>query len=319
MRSGYVRLERASTVVLVDAGPPPPMELAGAACAGCLSFELSSGGELVLVNGGVPGEIEASRRTVARATSSHNTLCLGEQSSAKLVRDARLEREIGGPPLRHPDPSRAPCARPMAASSSRPPTTAMSRAGASCTRGTLKLDAAGSRLEGSDRLGARQRPAALFLGRAVCRSTSICIRMPRRASGPRRRPRIWCSQNGEQWRLTATGAAVSIEEGLYFADAAGACPAQQVVLRARCYGASEVSWVIERTRAADPAGARAAERRRASSSGWRRRAPASRTRTRGPRRRDRLRRERSPDRAAHLFRRKSVLSGSLVWSKTHVP
>ncbi len=63
-------------------------------------------------------------------------------------------------------------------------------------------------------------------------------------------------QNGEEWRLTATGAAVSIEEGLYYADAAGACPAQQVVLRARCYGASEVSWVIERTRAADPASAR---------------------------------------------------------------
>ena len=67
------------------------------------SFELSSGSELVLVNGGVPGEIEASRRIVARATPNHNTLCLGEQSSAKLVRDARLEREIGAPPLRHPD------------------------------------------------------------------------------------------------------------------------------------------------------------------------------------------------------------------------
>src|SRR5207249_2886692 len=76
VRCGYVRLERAATVVLADAGRPPPMELAGAACAGCLAFELSSGRELVLVNGGVPGEIEASRRIVARATPNHNTLCL---------------------------------------------------------------------------------------------------------------------------------------------------------------------------------------------------------------------------------------------------
>src|SRR5262249_7677878 len=46
-RSGYVRLERGSTVVLGDAGPPPPMVLAGAACAGCRPFELSSGSELL--------------------------------------------------------------------------------------------------------------------------------------------------------------------------------------------------------------------------------------------------------------------------------
>ena len=79
------------------------MELAGAACAGCLSFELSSGAELVLVNGGVPGESRPAGAPLRAPPPSHNTLCLGEQSSAKLVRDARLEREIGGPPLRHPD------------------------------------------------------------------------------------------------------------------------------------------------------------------------------------------------------------------------
>src|SRR4029078_7312217 len=61
--------------------------------------------------------------------------------------------------------------------------------------------------------------------------------------------------NGEHWRLSATGAAVSVEDGIYFADAAGACAAQQVVLRSRCHGESEVSWVIERTRMADPKGA----------------------------------------------------------------
>ena len=33
----------ARRVVIVDAGAPPPLELAGAACAGCLSFEMSIG------------------------------------------------------------------------------------------------------------------------------------------------------------------------------------------------------------------------------------------------------------------------------------
>ena len=36
--SGYVRLEREKSVVLVDTGCPPPLAIAGEAQAGCLSF-----------------------------------------------------------------------------------------------------------------------------------------------------------------------------------------------------------------------------------------------------------------------------------------
>jgi uncharacterized heparinase superfamily protein len=254
LRSGYGRLERASTVVLVDAGTPPPMELAGAACAGCLSVELSSGAELVFVNGGLPGEIEAGRRTVARATSNHNTLCLGEQSSAKLVRDARLEREIGGPPLRHPDT--VTCAVRQADGGMELEASHdgyVGRWGLVHTR-HLKLDAAGARLEGVDRLA----PAKGLVRFSWDVPFAVHFHLHPDAQarvGPSPETADLVLQNGEEWRLTATGAAVSIEEGLYYADAAGACPAQQVVLRARCYGASEVSWLIERTRAADPASA----------------------------------------------------------------
>src|SRR2546423_4672508 len=83
VRCGYVRPERAATVVLADAGPPPPMELAGAACAGCLAFELSSGSELVLVNGGGPGGSEGGRRLGARAPPDPNTPRLRAQASAQ--------------------------------------------------------------------------------------------------------------------------------------------------------------------------------------------------------------------------------------------
>ena len=251
VRCGYVRLERAATVVLADAGPPPPMELAGAACAGCLAFELSSGSELVLVNGGVPGEIEASRRIVARATPNHNTLCLGEQSSAKLVRDARLEREIGAPPLRHPD--HVTCAVREADGAIELEASHdgyVGRWGLVHTR-ALKLDAAGSRLEGCDRLG----PAKGLLRFSWDVPFSIHFHLHPDAEalvGPSPEAVELVLENGEHWRLSATGAAVSIEEGLYFADAAGARAAQQVVLRARCHGELEVSWVIERTRMADP-------------------------------------------------------------------
>jgi uncharacterized heparinase superfamily protein len=258
-RSGYVRMERAATVVLIDAGAPPPMELAGAACAGCLAFEMSSGAELMLVNGGVPGEIDAGRRTVARATANHNTLCLGEQSSAKLVRDARLEREIGAPPLRHPD--HVTCAVREAEGGIGLEASHDGYVGrwGLVHKRALRLDAAGSRLEGSDRLGPAKGP--LRFSWDVPFSIHFHLHPDAEAHvGPSPETAELVLPNGEEWRLTATGAAVSIEEGLYFADAAGACPAQQVVLRARCYGEAEVSWVIERTRAADPADASARRR-----------------------------------------------------------
>ena len=67
--------------------------------------------------------------------------------------------------------------------------------------------------------------------------------------------------SGETWRLQAKGATLSIEDSTYFADAAGTRPAQQVVLRAQCYGASEVSWVIERVGVAHAAENPSAEAR----------------------------------------------------------
>jgi len=259
-RSGYVRLERGSTIVLVDAGPPPPLVLAGAACAGCLSFELSSGSELVLVNGGVPGEIDAGRRSLARATANHNTLCLGDQSSAKLVRDAHLERDIGAPPLRHPD--HVTCV--LQEADGAPGLEAshdgyVGRWGLLHTR-TLKLDSAGSRLAGVDRLGAAKGVVRFSW------DVPFSIHFHLHPSvGVRLAPSAEAAElvldSGETWRLRATGAVLSIEDSLFFADAAGARPAQQVVLRARCYGASEVSWVIDRIQMAHAAQAPSAEAR----------------------------------------------------------
>jgi uncharacterized heparinase superfamily protein len=259
-RSGYVRLERGSTIVLVDAGPPPPMKLAGAACAGCLSFELSSGSELLFVNGGAPGEIDAGSRSLARATPSHNTLCLGEQSSAKLVRGTHLERDIGAPPLRHPD--HVTCALQEADGAIGLEASHdgyVGRWGLLHTR-TLKLGGGGSRLEGVDRLGS---------AKGVVRFSwdvpfSIHFHLHPRADArlaPSAEAAELVLDSGETWRLRAKGAALSIEDSIYFADAAGARPAQQVVLRAQCYGAAEVSWVIERIQMADAAQAASAEAR----------------------------------------------------------
>ena len=59
--------------------------------------------------------------------------------------------------------------------------------------------------------------------------------------------------NGEHWRLSASGAAISLEESLFMAHPAGSRPTEQIVLRGVCGGSCEVTWVVERTDRAEPA------------------------------------------------------------------
>ena len=101
--SGYLRIARGATVIVMDAGAPPDLELAGSACAGSLSFEMSTGSDLLFVNAGRPTAPDAHARALARATVSHNTLCLNDQSSSTLIRNPKLEQAIGAVPIRHPD------------------------------------------------------------------------------------------------------------------------------------------------------------------------------------------------------------------------
>lgn len=241
--SGYVRLERGGTAVVVDAGPAPPLELAADACAGCLSFELSSGAEPLLVNGGRPAAAHARAAAAARGTASHNTLVLGGQSSAELVRNGVIERRIGAPPIRHP-------ARVVARLSEGDGGLILQathdgyagRFGLVHAR-TLALSADGASLDGEDALqGARGEvrfawdvPLAIHfhlhpLAGARHRDGGAELQLP----------------SGERWRLAAEGAALSIEESMHWADIVAPRQAQQVVLRAACSGAVSVRWRLER-------------------------------------------------------------------------
>jgi uncharacterized heparinase superfamily protein len=243
--SGYVRLAREGTIVIVDVGAPPPLEVAGAACAGCLSFELSTGSELLLVNAGGASRAARNMRAVARATASHNTLCLGEQSSSKLIRNARLEREVGGAPLRHPDSVSA-----RVRSSDRGIELEAShdgylqRFGVLHTR-VLTLSRDGATLKGLDRLAGAREPQRFSWD--VPFAIHFHLHPDAEAhAGKSLHTAELLAGNGEHWRLTCAGAQVSIEQSVYFADPSGPRTRQQVVLRGVCGGASEVSWTLER-------------------------------------------------------------------------
>jgi uncharacterized heparinase superfamily protein len=260
--SGYLRIERGPVVIAMDAGTPPHLEVAGSACAGALSFEMSTGGDLLLVNAGRPAAPEAHVRALSRSTASHNTLCLNEQSSSTLVRNAKLEQAIGAVPIRHPDVVKCMVHEDETGIDLEASHDGyLPRFSLIHTR-KLRLDATGTRLDGLDLLSAAK--GVLRLAWDLPFAIHFHLH-PEAEAGIGQTPDVaeLALDTGELWRLSATGAALSIEDGTYFADIAGPRPAQCIVLRGVCAGATEVGWRLERVRQGRVLDARTRQRIRA--------------------------------------------------------
>jgi uncharacterized heparinase superfamily protein len=81
--SGFQRLQAGRSVVIVDAGAPPPPGYDRHAHAGILSFELSAGRERLIVNCGAQAN-HPGWRWVQRSTAAHSTAVLGNTNSSQL-------------------------------------------------------------------------------------------------------------------------------------------------------------------------------------------------------------------------------------------
>lgn len=243
--SGYERTELGETILIADCGGPPPVALAGGAHAGCLAFELSCGTEVILSNAGAPGAAHGDWTAVARATGSHNTLVLGEESSSRMVGNRRIEDQLGGLPIRGP------------AMSERQSITVEDQAvGFDAThdgyvqrhgllhRRRLVVESGGRRVAGVDHLKPphgilrlkRDIPYAIHfhLHPGVDCALGDQVGTARITAGPQR------------WRMVVEGARLGIEESTYLADAAGPVRRLQIVLRGATFGETEVRWALTR-------------------------------------------------------------------------
>ena len=248
--SRYVRLERATTILIADAGPPPPLRLAGQAHAGCLSFELSAGTRAILVNGGTPGPVDVRWHAASRATASHNTLCLNAKSSSRLVRNRILESIVGAPPIRFPNKASHKIAQRDGGIELDMRHDGYVKHANLVHRRQLFLHETGDQLDGIDRLergtgssAAREVPFAIHFHLApdvACTSSTeanACDLEP---------------GDGSVWRFQAQGATLVFEDSAYYADFSGPRRTLQLVLRATCFGESEVRWSLTRIKTPPP-------------------------------------------------------------------
>jgi uncharacterized heparinase superfamily protein len=241
--SGYARLERGATAVMIDIGSPPPLELSTMAQAGALSFEMTSRRYLILANGGFPGPADRDWDSVARSTASHNTLCLAETSSSRLIRNEQLETMVDGLPIRGPDTVTSELHdSPNQVEIATSHDGYLKRFGLIHSR-RLMLSAKGDKLDGVDTL--EPPKGTLRLKQDLPYAIHFHLHPDCRCRSAGHQECRITLPDGETWLFSADETAqMSIEESLYFVDSAGPRPSLQIVLRGTTFGQTVVQWTV---------------------------------------------------------------------------
>jgi len=95
---GYHRLSALGTILVIDAAPPPPQKAAERGSASTLAFELSDGGQRLVVNCGGPGplptDLPAELVEALRSTAAHSTLVVADTNSTNILADGSLGKGV---------------------------------------------------------------------------------------------------------------------------------------------------------------------------------------------------------------------------------
>jgi uncharacterized heparinase superfamily protein len=95
---GYQRMSALGTVLVIDAAPPPAQNWAQGGSASTLAFELSDGGQRLVVNCGGPGpvptELPPDLVQGLRTTAAHSTLVLADTNSTNILDSGALGKGV---------------------------------------------------------------------------------------------------------------------------------------------------------------------------------------------------------------------------------
>lgn len=244
-QSGYARLSNGGTVVIADVGAVADLQYATHSQAGCLSFEMSIGQKAIFVNGGLPGSAHGDWLSAARATASHNTLCLGETSSARMVNHAKLQGMIGGVPITEPSAVKCELSNQLGAQGLNAFHNGYLQRFGILHHRELTLSPDGRRLAGVDRLAPPDGDLRLKQDVPFAIHFHLHPDLDVRRTKNRARLEI-VTRDGSVVSFACEHAVATVEESLYFADSSGPREALQIVLRGATFGESLVNWTISR-------------------------------------------------------------------------
>jgi uncharacterized heparinase superfamily protein len=232
------------TTVIADTGTPHVPEAAIPAHAGCLSFELSCGRRMFIVNAGIDRHGPEEFRPLSRATAAHSTATLNDTSSCRFTTSPRLTRLIGASVITGPS----------TVTSKR--TDATGRQGFVAAHDgyvptfgilherTLELSQDGDVLDGTDRFF---RPDGAAPGErdtvAIRFHVHPDIELLRDEAGRL----VLAARDGLAWVFSCDGVEPVVEESIFFAGISGPRRNLQIVLAFQAGALPEVAWRLTRT------------------------------------------------------------------------
>ncbi|WP_408858552.1 heparinase II/III family protein [Acidiphilium sp. PA] len=225
-QSGFHRLSAGKTTIIIDAGAPPGQGMDRFAHAGTLAFEFSVGRERLIVNCGAAPASATDWCDALRATAAHSTLIIADVSSSEIRPEGLGRRPSSVELTRH----EANGAHWLEASHDgwKKPFDAIHRR-------RLYLSESGEDLRGEDSVEAGQ-PQPFTLRFHLHPNVTASIQQDNEAA-------LLRLPSGQGWRLRAGGAALTVEESIYFG---GTEPrrAEQIVLTSTQDGLQQVKWAL---------------------------------------------------------------------------
>jgi len=238
---GYQRLSGGTTVVQVDAAPPPVARLARNGCASTGAIEISDGPIRLVVNCGgaalAGAALPANLTQGLRTTAAHSTLVLDDSNSTAILPDGALGKGVSAVELdrqEHEQGSRLEVSH-----------DGYVRRLGYLHRRVLMLSNEGRELRGEDVL--------LPTGRRRTAGCSLAIRFH---LGPDIEPTLTADRqgallrlpNGALWQFRVGAGELALEDSLWVDGEGRPHPTQQLVVNAETgAGGSSVGWLLKKS------------------------------------------------------------------------
>ena len=239
---GYQRLSALGTIVVLDAAPPPSQKMATQGSASTLAFEMSDGGQRLVVNCGGPGplptELSAGLVSGLRSTAAHSTLVLADTNSTNILADGSLGKGVEDVAIERSEDNDA--------SRLEASHDGYVRAFGLVHKRSLMLGNDGKELRGADQLIARGRKKIRDVASYAVRfHLAPGVEATATADGM---GAILRSKGAPPWNLRCRGGSLTIEESLWIDGRGQPQPTLQlaVVGEVSALG-GEIGWQFRRT------------------------------------------------------------------------